>query len=94
MFNYKIIKKIKDINAWGQHAVEFEGQYVYTDKKGVQTISEVFNLTLSEATYKLVEYFQTNPCTPELARLIEDYGQEKYSEAYDAAAEEAAGEDI
>lgn len=89
MFNYKIIKKIKDTKMWpGIAAVEFEGQIFYTDKKGNKTYSSVSNITVSTAVYKLIEYFQTHPYSEELDKLIDDFGDEKYSAGIDNASED------
>ena len=83
MFNYKIVRKIRDLNFLGNAAVQFEGQAFYTDKKGNLIYSKVANVTVSLAEYKLIEYFQTHPYSEELVRLIDEYGMEKYSDGID-----------
>lgn len=81
---YKIIKKIRDCKIWpGEPAVEFEGCIIYKDKKGKDVLSDPVKLTVSLATYKLIEYFQTHGCSKELADLIEDYGDERFSAGID-----------
>jgi hypothetical protein len=95
MFNWIIVKKIRDTKLWPSvDAVEFVGQYYMLDKNGNKILSDERNMTLAKATYELIEYFQDNTCTPMLAKLIDNYGQEKYEDGSQAEAELNAGEDI